>query len=933
MDTLRNRLTQNRLAEWHRDWLIIGNVWVVVILVVATLVWLLFALRFFDGSRIVSLTERINEYDMQKTDILPQVQEALDEEGTLRSFSEIERAALYNETLELNSLRRSVVEFARQPTVYPHVVTVFSGVVLCVIWAVGLGSWLYTATRIWRQGRISAWEASEDTWIKNLDDGFLKTNKKESAATILLARKNTQHLHLELDKLYRMRVLTVPAATPRWEGVAKLFYKIGFQCRELEKHGIPANITPDKISDTKNAAHEQYENARKLYRLNGRRAYFEPVIRLLSILIPLALLGYTAVQILDRDRSFGRWLAAIFIIIFGILIAYTVFRFLQFLVRYFTERTWTDLDDILVSVVSTPFAAATFLLFLYQAYRIQPSYVPLYLGIAWDALMATTLTQILTILLLTWVVIQIFDKFIVQLLKQWAEKTHQKYDDMFVKILQIFGTFIIVATALGIILVNFQAPIREATGVDNVLLPYSIVVSVFSAILGFASREAVENFFGGVLLQIDKPFDIGERLIMETGEVCDVREVGMRSTVLYNVLENTLLSIPNTIMSNRMITNVSRPDIELRIRLRLHIPQDAKQAYLLRKAERILLDLAYLEVEVDRMRITPIEKEEEESNRPPRRSLEEEVLSLLKMHYRELKDAAVYRLAGSGSRANKQKIFADNDVKEENVATLTGLNASVGIGRTLGRIKSKRGEYRKKVKEVETLIKGCVLKQESASLEKLELSARIQLWYQLLRECAYQVICVQEDADTVLEELAFREEIFRDESGQVNFDKLKSFIASLSNFIYLSFHQNQLPNLRNDSNDSTVEDHLFNISRWLKMEDTQRYGIIEDIADNYHVLSEYIYAIADQSRQVRPFMDVLIGELSKEPTVHSEFKITEDGRGYLEIIFNVFTLYLERRYEVYHKLNTTIHERFSFEGIDLSRVELLPESQPKSLGV
>lgn len=57
-------------------------------------------------------------------------------------------------------------------------------------------------------------------------------------------------------------------------------------------------------------------------------------------------------------------------------------------------------------------------------------------------------------------------------------------------------------------------------------------------------------------------------------------------------------------------------------------------------------------------------------------------------------------------------------------------------------------------------------------------------------------------------------------------------------------------------------------------------------------------------------MDELLNELSREPTVHSEYGVTATGRLYAKISLHCFAAHLERRYQVIHTLNKSIEGLF-----------------------
>jgi small-conductance mechanosensitive channel len=373
---------------------------------------------------------------------------------------------------------------------------------------------------------------------------------------------------------------------------------------------------------------------------------------------------------------------------------------------------------------------------------------------------------------------------LVHSLERWALQTKQKYDDLLVQILKLFGSFFIVAFSGAILLVDFQSDIKQATGIDNILLPYTIVVSVLTAIIGYSTQEGVQNFFGGLLLQIEKPFELGDRIVLGSGEICDVRTLGIRSTTFYNILENTEISIPNRLVSNQPITNLSRPNLELRVSTKLHIPFD-KKGTSLQRTESVLLDIAAKEEEIDFAWLSRGEKNRDEEKITGRKSVEERVMEI-RNSYTNLGTASVRRLSGSA-------------------------------------------------KPIE------VFDEEKGIFKKLSQVTQLREQYDRLRETTNR----------------------------------KSIYS--------------------------------------------RYEILKNILQRFGEIGEFIYSLGtvDPDARVSDAYLQLVDEVSIEPSVYSQYMITEEGRAYLEVTLRVYTTHLERRFEVSHKINKEIQKRFAEEGIKI----------------
>jgi len=73
--------------------------------------------------------------------------------------------------------------------------------------------------------------------------------------------------------------------------------------------------------------------------------------------------------------------------------------------------------------------------------------------------------------------------------------------------------------------------------------------------ISFAAKESIANIFGSVSILYDKVFDLGD--YVEIGDVeGTVFDINLRSTKL-KTLDNSIITIPNNIVANSLITNIS----------------------------------------------------------------------------------------------------------------------------------------------------------------------------------------------------------------------------------------------------------------------------------------------------------------------------------------------------------------------------------------
>ncbi len=84
--------------------------------------------------------------------------------------------------------------------------------------------------------------------------------------------------------------------------------------------------------------------------------------------------------------------------------------------------------------------------------------------------------------------------------------------------------------------------------------------------VAFAAKDTIANFFGGVSIFMDKPFKIGDYIILDSGERGEVVHIGLRSTRI-KTRDDVLISIPNSIIASSKIVNESAPQPRFRVRV------------------------------------------------------------------------------------------------------------------------------------------------------------------------------------------------------------------------------------------------------------------------------------------------------------------------------------------------------------------------------
>lgn len=88
----------------------------------------------------------------------------------------------------------------------------------------------------------------------------------------------------------------------------------------------------------------------------------------------------------------------------------------------------------------------------------------------------------------------------------------------------------------------------------------SLLVSlgVGSLAIALAAQDTIANMIAGFVIMLDRPYRIGDRIQLPTGEVGDVVEIGLRSTRILN-FDNNYLIAPNADLIKSKIINYAFP--------------------------------------------------------------------------------------------------------------------------------------------------------------------------------------------------------------------------------------------------------------------------------------------------------------------------------------------------------------------------------------
>jgi small-conductance mechanosensitive channel len=104
--------------------------------------------------------------------------------------------------------------------------------------------------------------------------------------------------------------------------------------------------------------------------------------------------------------------------------------------------------------------------------------------------------------------------------------------------------------------------------------------------IAFSAQDTISHLFSGLSIYFDKPFRVGDRIQLDSGEVGDVLEIGLRSTRI-KTLDETVVIIPNKIVASSRIVNYNKPKSKTKVKIALVLKREVD----INKAKKAILDV------------------------------------------------------------------------------------------------------------------------------------------------------------------------------------------------------------------------------------------------------------------------------------------------------------------------------------------------------
>ena len=237
-------------------------------------------------------------------------------------------------------------------------------------------------------------------------------------------------------------------------------------------------------------------------------------------------------------NTVAEWSIALLIIVGTFVLAKAIYWLSGNIIKKITQKTKSKLDDLIIDKIEEPIILALVLGGIWYAI----SYLNVSEGFAGFADKAFYVAFTFDV---SWLVVRLVDSVLVEYLSPLVKKTKGNLDDQLLPIIRksLKATIWAVAVIVGL----------NNAGYDVGALLAGLGLGGLA--FAMAAKDSVANLFGGITVFMDKPFKIGDRIVID-GYDGNIVDMGLRSTKL-KTLAGRLVTIPNKNFTEKYIENIS----------------------------------------------------------------------------------------------------------------------------------------------------------------------------------------------------------------------------------------------------------------------------------------------------------------------------------------------------------------------------------------
>ena len=197
-----------------------------------------------------------------------------------------------------------------------------------------------------------------------------------------------------------------------------------------------------------------------------------------------------------------------------------------------------------------------------------------------DIISVSKILTIFVVIFFVWLFIQILD---------WIfEKLVERFNRHRLKILRV-------QPILKVLIWVFATYVLIETLFNPTAASITAIFASSAVALGFASQDILKNIFGGLLILMDRPFQIGDRINIKD-QYGEVKNIGLRNTQI-NTLDDSMVTIPNSAIISDTVSNANSGALDCMVVVDLWLPIDINVEKARKIAEEAAITSRYLNID------------------------------------------------------------------------------------------------------------------------------------------------------------------------------------------------------------------------------------------------------------------------------------------------------------------------------------------------
>jgi small-conductance mechanosensitive channel len=125
--------------------------------------------------------------------------------------------------------------------------------------------------------------------------------------------------------------------------------------------------------------------------------------------------------------------------------------------------------------------------------------------------------------------------------------------------------------------------------------PLSTIITVLASVgiaVGFAAQDILKNIFGGFIIIMDRPFQVGDK-IQVADHYGEVLSIGLRSSRIVTP-DDSVVTIPNSELMNKAVSNTNSSALDCQVVAEIFLPMDVDVDTVKRIAYRAAVSSRYV---------------------------------------------------------------------------------------------------------------------------------------------------------------------------------------------------------------------------------------------------------------------------------------------------------------------------------------------------